>query len=716
MTRFALIIALLWLLPNHAMGQAVVIRSGEHDGFTRLVVPIGAERSWVHEQQDRRHKLTFAPPIQNYDLSDVFTRIPRNRLVNIGQSDGLELSLACDCEVRLFRFRDRFLVIDIADSDTMNTRSNLRTVRPTFRPTIDVQRPVPRRTAEPVGLPNPFDRPQLSLSTEELPPPAATTPPEIDGAALNNAADHLAEQMARALATGLLEAAPGQPLSAGDPLQSTAVEQAASDRANASNLEEAFMPPAISTTDPGPATPGIALRAETAFDTIRQGLGAAISAQPPLSCDPETELAISTWSNGLGFEQEIGWLRAQIYDDRDQLIPDAVIDLARFYIYYGFGAEAMFWLHQLPSAPETELAIARYLNDEPGSAFSPIETMAACNGMELLWRYLDDPNTTQLSTETLGPVFQAFTRLPAELRDILGPELARRLQEDGEIDTAQDVRNVVARGGRLTESRQLLLDMDLGQHAAPDNAITSLEDAMHRESSSIPDAMLHYLRVHRDENSVVPIEQLIAADALLREASDLPEQGGLWHEMVFANARADRLGRALDLLDQTNDSTLKQSVLTDLFASFLGRNDDASLMILAAARADRWHRLANTMQLRREISGRFLSDGLPELAFRIAPRGQPIEAWMVDAPDNSDPEQGEVLSLWQRGDWQSLAQTSTGPHTVFAEQIVAIENSPSTSADPNDLRAIQETVADSAAIRALVEVTLTTPPTLSSAD
>ena len=139
-------------------------------------------------------------------------------------------------------------------------------------------------------------------------------------------------------------------------------------------------------------------------------------------------------------------------------------------------------------------------------------------------------------------------------------------------------------------------------------------------------------------------------------------------------------------------------------------------MILAAARADRWRRLANTMQLRREIAGRFLSDGLPELAFRIAPRGQPIEAWMVGAPDKSDPQQDEVLSLWQRGDWQSLTQTSTGPHAAFAEQVVAIDDSPSTSADPDDLRAIQETVADSAAIRALVEATLTTPPTLSSAD
>ena len=86
MRRAGVLALFLWLAGVvDAIAEPVVLRSGEHDGFSRLVLPIGEATAWSLKQSGRRATLTLNRPRIEFDTSRVFDRIPRKRLVALGQ-------------------------------------------------------------------------------------------------------------------------------------------------------------------------------------------------------------------------------------------------------------------------------------------------------------------------------------------------------------------------------------------------------------------------------------------------------------------------------------------------------------------------------------------------------------------------------------------------------------------------------------------------------
>ena len=114
------------------------------------------------------------------------------------------LSLACDCEVSVTRYRDSYAVIDIADAPDVPAE-------PEPEPAVELPLFTGRAT-----LPQ---RPGPALPTQPEAPVEAVPPA---GFAMDEAGGLLAQQFARATAAGLLDPVPGQPLSVGDPVPSTA--------------------------------------------------------------------------------------------------------------------------------------------------------------------------------------------------------------------------------------------------------------------------------------------------------------------------------------------------------------------------------------------------------------------------------------------------------------------------------------------------------------
>src|SRR6056297_396549 len=102
MTRILMTVLLL-LLPVGTAAQAVAVRSGAHEGFTRLVLDMPRRVDWRLEPRDGGASISFAGPPLSLDLDGVFERISRDRLRAVSVVDGrLELEFACACETRAF--------------------------------------------------------------------------------------------------------------------------------------------------------------------------------------------------------------------------------------------------------------------------------------------------------------------------------------------------------------------------------------------------------------------------------------------------------------------------------------------------------------------------------------------------------------------------------------------------------------------------------------
>ena len=114
-----LLLALLALLGGAMAAQAapVPVRSGEHATFTRLVFADTGDSRWTADRPGAdSFALAFSGPPPDLDLSGVFDRIPRSRLLGVSLDGArLVLDLACACKVEASRIPSGHVVIDILD-------------------------------------------------------------------------------------------------------------------------------------------------------------------------------------------------------------------------------------------------------------------------------------------------------------------------------------------------------------------------------------------------------------------------------------------------------------------------------------------------------------------------------------------------------------------------------------------------------------------------
>ena len=202
MTRI-LVTALMLLLPVCAAAQTVVVRSGAHDGFTRLVLDMPDRIDWRLVPRKGGASVSFAGPPLSLDLDRVFERISRDRLRAASVVDGrLELEFACACETRSFWHGARMLVLDIVPKPQPQPES--------------ASRPQASPLTLPVGVPrSPALTPLASRldatlasggdPAEETADDPTNPPGPPDLSAIRTA---LLEQLARAASQGLLTPAP----------------------------------------------------------------------------------------------------------------------------------------------------------------------------------------------------------------------------------------------------------------------------------------------------------------------------------------------------------------------------------------------------------------------------------------------------------------------------------------------------------------------------
>ena len=109
-----------WLLVQaHAtMAEIVQVRSGEHEGFSRLVLDLPQGAEWVMGRGPGGYELRLTDPATTFDLQDVFAKIPRTRLTDVAQQTaggGLLLAVAPGVHAKASQTAGGDIIIDIAD-------------------------------------------------------------------------------------------------------------------------------------------------------------------------------------------------------------------------------------------------------------------------------------------------------------------------------------------------------------------------------------------------------------------------------------------------------------------------------------------------------------------------------------------------------------------------------------------------------------------------
>ena len=113
MRRALLASVLLTCLALPAAAQTVLVRSGEHGSFTRIVVDFANRPDWRIEQTEDGVRL-FAGRV-DFDLSQVYRRISRERLQSLTQvrPGVLDIVLGCRCVVETDALPNGWLVLDV---------------------------------------------------------------------------------------------------------------------------------------------------------------------------------------------------------------------------------------------------------------------------------------------------------------------------------------------------------------------------------------------------------------------------------------------------------------------------------------------------------------------------------------------------------------------------------------------------------------------------
>ncbi len=550
-----------------ASAEGGAIRSGEHAGFSRIVMEIDPTTEWSLELAPGSATIFFPQKAIDFGTRDVFERIPRTRITAVEsrvEPAGTTVSVAidCDCRVSTAFVNARHLALDISDRDTP---------------------PAPAAT---LVDPAPDPEPEAGAETAEA-------RDSRERAAVSSAEEILLRQIERAAGQGLIELAPASP--AGDgPMRA---------------LANAPPPPPRPGIPPRPAMP-VALdrtglpqvaglrelleqdqiRATTVFDRDRPAISTrSVEAPLPVECRPDGDFAVAGWADGRPAHRQIADLAGRLLGEFDTPDPVVLEAMARIQVRFGLGAEA----EQLLGAIEVPLAarpllvdLARAVEGRPPLPGGPLSVGAACPGAHGLWLAVAGTGPAYRDAAHFAGIGAALAELPPDLRALVGPGLIGRLIDEGHPDAARRIYDTTVRPDPHRSAALILAEARLvAAEGSPGAAIRELGDLVESNAANASEALRHLARLAIDTGTAIPerlVMDLAAEARLLRATPQGPVLRALLAEALAA--RGDLAGAVRELRTGMAD-TPSDPRFGPLAVTILGAADPATAGAAAYAEA-----------------------------------------------------------------------------------------------------------------------------------
>ncbi len=531
MIRF---LALLLVMAFPAAAETARVFSGEHEGFTRLVVELPQSGAWTVGRTPMGYAFaTNASSLTGYDLTRVWDRIPRTRLQALRadpETGVLQLTLACPCHVFPFEYRPDMVVLDIKDGPPP-PGSSFETA---FTGSVD---PGLAEAAEAMPLPFSLPKPE----TAEVPgtydwlertkaegPTTASASATLDMASgamsLQPLRDELLEQISRGATVGVVDMVlPGPPPDAPEHI---------GDDLPWSQIRIGEMP-------------GMTVGENRPPEGMTAEGGACIA---------DETLNLPAWGLDRPALDLLSEARSGLYGEFDRVEADAVMQSIRLHLYLGFGAEALqiATLIESDAASEdvrTYVSMARLIDGESDPS-TPFVGMLGCDGAAALWSALAQDRLPPGAQVNVEAIVRSFVALPSHLRRALGPGLAEKLLQRGDTDFARIVRDSIQRSPDSTVAEVALLDAKAELQADRNDTARDFAQASVAEGSQSVDALLALVEAHfRDAEPLSP-EIASALVAFQREAATGQKAPALQRALVLALALSDQTPAAFAFVEE----------------------------------------------------------------------------------------------------------------------------------------------------------------------
>ena len=593
-TPLAFALALAALVCTPASARNILVTTGEHEDFTRVVLQSAQPIDWeLHPRTpgSTERRLSVTAPDRHIDMSRAFQRIPRLRLADLVRTpEGLELRLNCDCPIEAWTERSGLVVLDIGNPRQSAPRAP---VLPTLAaaPALRFSQDDLARTAG-TALARAWP-PETERS--DIPGPVARQgpPPSPIGDTEARAIMHqLTADVASALTQGILDPAP--------------------DRTAQADMIRLGDDDTISAIPPGLRVMNVLHRPDEH--------AARLPDDRPNPCAPAAALDFATAPAPRSFNDALASGLSRWMGEFDQPEPDATRHLIVLYLQHGFGAEARALIenasHPVPGR-DLLLGFADTLEGRQSNSRLRLAEQHGCGGAAAMLAALAGAPPRAVKARG-GDIASTFAQSPGVMRAGLGGALIRVLVEADAVDAARVVadtlrRTPLARPGDLQRA-DALLDRARGEALQAGARLT------YHASEEVESVQLR-LQIALETGATVPPSVLLDAEAIAGSHRATPEGFDLLATLIRLHIAAGAPDKALDLHDRLsgwgNGTSQARSVADDLhdmvwFALAL-QAADPDLLALILNRDD-WRMPSFSAETRAALAERLLGFGLTEAA------------------------------------------------------------------------------------------------------
>lgn len=565
MIRIVISLFFLWIGPVAA--QQINIRSGAHADFARLALDVPPGTAWNAAQNANGVELTIVGHSGGFETSTIFERIDRSFISSVSYTpSSLKVEFSCPCDANVFAEGPNMIVLDvsaiqsapaggIAEADSLEF-VGLQTLRFGTRPTADPQALAPIDDVPSDPTPSLPIANKAGGSSQLLELTQGTIP--LDVVQLRAAREQIARQIGTAATRGLLDSVGTDQNTPSAPQIDTSIFDTLQDDA-------------IIQSDTSDASSNIKISNTSVFTPdVRTALTASNS--DGLSCIDPQLVGVQGWGTEDSLSQTVALLRSQLYGEFDELNENAALQLARTYIYFGFGAEArqtLFLDRNLRSNYPELSAIAEILEFgySPNSQY--LSRFLECKSDAALWAVLSIQNIDPSTSINVNSALRAASALPMHLRKFLAPELSRRLLGYGDKNSASAALRSLERAPQpLGPSANLAkANIELSEDNF-EQAQKRLADIVSSNTEQSAKALIKFVDSHLAEDSEIDENVATLVEAYAKEMRDDPLEIELRRTHVLALGKSGQFLEAFDTLSRMRarspnmvDGSLRSSVL-----------------------------------------------------------------------------------------------------------------------------------------------------------
>lgn len=633
------VLALIFcFLPIVGQAEIVTLRSGEHADFSRLVLQLSEQSDWQIGRTVEGYELRIEAEEIEFDTSKVFDRIPRNRITGFAtpKASHLVVQVPNGFHLDAFEIRAGRIVIDIKngpasvdsifenrfaeqndlaereitpEESSPGKQSNLAMFEQTASSILGDTKQAERSDLSDVVAQDVFPLPLFSATPEESTqaPLPLELPSERSERVIQMEAA-LIKQLSRAASQGLIVADIEDP--------QAAIQEMIAPRETA--IKSTVLP-----EDPPPGDLShVRIKTRVDLDS-REENGKPKLTSSGGECLPGSKFDIASWGPELVPLLDLAEYRGALIGEFDTAEASEIRDLARYYIFLGFGAEAKSTLREFGViAQDADIlnAMADVMDQGQAAAMGRLEGQLTCSGPSAMWSALAAPRILKGDEINRVAILQAFSALPLHLRRHLGPILSERFLGIGDTDVASSIRGAIQRApGKHGEGVDMLdakLELSLGH----DEVATRKLEAIVREGGALaPEALATLIETKLAADATIPKPMIADAMALSFVLQKTSLGTRLSKLSIVATIQNGESSLALDRIAQAQregalESDILEALSNDAYLSLAKNAADIEFMRRSLSPAARGKIAGLTSEPRRAIAGRMLDLGFASQA------------------------------------------------------------------------------------------------------